>query len=536
MKKVLLIVIVFIFSNLYAKESILSKNEVEFLQSKRVVYMCVDPNWMPFEKIDKNGNYIGIISDYAKLFSKKMGIEFRLKPTKNFKESMEFLKNGVCDIIMADVATNERKKLFLVSKPYFVSPRAYVTHNDTPWVSDFSYLLVNNHKVGVLENSPAVEILKDRYKDINLVEYKTTKDGLKAVLSKDIIAYVSVMPNIAYVIQQNLFSNIRISGYLDSKVELSVLINKKLPELVPIFNKVIDSISEQDRLKIFGKWIVVKFDESNNYRYLWIVLAVVVCLLLIISYVNILLNKRVKREVEKNRQQQLFMFQQSRLAQMGEMISMIAHQWKQPLNSLSGLIQSTILKYKIGTVNDEHIENFEKNSKKIIQNMSQTINDFKNFFKPENSKREFSLNEAVLKVLDMVDMIFTESNIRVEFIHNENIKILGYPNEFGHVVLNIINNAKDAILENGIKEGKIIIELKQEKEGVLLTISDNAGGIPSEIMDKIFDPYFSTKDEKNGTGLGLYMSKLIIEEHMDGILKVSNGKEGAIFSIFFPKE
>ncbi len=533
MKRVLFIYIIILLTDLFSREFVLTEGEKEFLNQKKVLNICVDPNWMPFEKIDKDGRYIGIISDYAKLFSNKLDIEFKVHPTKNFKQSLGFLKDGICDLIMADVATKERKKLFLATKPYFISPRAYVTHNDTPWVSDFSYLLVKNHKIGVLENSPAVEILKDKYKNINLVEYKTTKEGLKAVLSKNIIAYVSVMPNIAYVIQQNLFSNIRISGYLDSKVELSLLINRNLPELVSIFNKVIDSITEKDRLNIFSKWIVVKFKEDNHYKYLWIILAVVVLLLLIISYINFILNKRVKKEVEKNRQQQLFMLQQSRLAQMGEMISMIAHQWRQPLNSLSTLIQSSILKYKIGKIDDEYIEYFDKSSKNLIQNMSQTIDDFRNFFKPEKQKTEFILNEVVLNVLNMIDMTLEELNIKVEFIHHDNLKISGYPNEFGQVILNIINNAKDAILEKNIKNGKIIIELKKDERGIFLTISDNAGGIPSHIIDKIFDPYFSTKDEKNGTGLGLYMSKLIIEEHMDGILRVSNEEKGANFTIIF---
>ncbi len=533
MKKVLFIYIIVLLTDLFSREFVLTEGEKEFLNQKKVLNICVDPDWMPFEKIDKDGRYIGIISDYAKLFSKKLGIEFQLQPTKNFKQSMVFLKNGVCDLIMADVATKERKKLFLATKPYFISPRAYVTHNDTPWVSDFSYLLVKDHKVGVLKNSPAVEILKDKYKNINLVEYETTKEGLKAVLSKNIIAYVSVMPNIAYVIQQNLFSNIEISGYLNSNVKLSVLINKNLGELVPIFNKAIDDITERDKLDIFGKWIVVKFKENNYYKYLWIILSVVVLLLLIISYVNFILNKRVKKEVEKNKQQQLFMLQQSKLAQMGEMISMIAHQWRQPLNTLSTLIQSLILKYKIGKIDDEYIEYFDKSSKNLIQNMSQTIDDFRNFFKPEKQKTEFILNEIILNILHMIDIPLKESNIKVEFIHHDNLKILGYPNEFGQVVLNIINNAKDAILEKNIKDGKIIIELRKDERGIFLTIGDNAGGIPSNIIDKIFDPYFSTKDEKNGTGLGLYMSKLIIEEHMDGVLKVSNKGKGANFTIIF---
>ncbi len=246
---------------------------------------------------------------------------------------------------------------------------------------------------------------------------------------------------------------------------------------------------------------------------------------------NLTLEKKVEIEVDKNKQQQLLMLHQSRLAQMGEMINMIAHQWRQPLNSLSMLNQSVVLKYNRDKLDIEFLEYFKINSKKQIKNMSQTIDDFRDFFKPEKEKVEFSINNVMDDTLDMVKPICKKNNINILFENKEEFKIMGYPNELGQAMLNIINNAKDALIYHDVNDKIIKINFEQIENNIILTISDNAGGISLNIIEKIFDPYFSTKGEKNGTGLGLYMSKLIIEEHMNGQLSVSNDKDGAIFSI-----
>ena len=243
------------------------------------------------------------------------------------------------------------------------------------------------------------------------------------------------------------------------------------------------------------------------------------------------LEDEVIGEIEKNKQQQLLMLHQSRLAQMGEMISMIAHQWRQPLNSLSMLNQSIVLKYNRDKLDEKFIIYFKENSNKQIQGMSKTIDDFRDFFKPEKEKVEFCINDVLNDTLEMVKPIFCQNQIDIKFDIKKEFKIIGYQNELGQAILNIVNNAKDALVENEIKNKQIIINLTQDDKSIVLTIKDNAGGILQNIIDKIFDPYFSTKDEKNGTGLGLYMTKMSIEEHMNGKLSVSNDEDGAKFTI-----
>ena len=244
------------------------------------------------------------------------------------------------------------------------------------------------------------------------------------------------------------------------------------------------------------------------------------------------LEEKIAFEVDKNREQQLMMMQQSRLAQMGEMINMIAHQWRQPLNNLSLVNQILILKYQKGKLDDTALSYFEENSRKQIDLMSTTIDDFRDFFRAEKIKVEFDVEEVIHSLLDMTQPIYTTHNIDIKFnIEQENSYFIsGYPNALSQAIINIINNAKDILLEIE-KKREIIISLFKRDNEIILTIKDNGGGIPLDIIDNIFDPYFSTKKEKNGTGLGLYMSKTIIEEQMNAKIRVSNDIDGAVFTI-----
>ncbi len=239
------------------------------------------------------------------------------------------------------------------------------------------------------------------------------------------------------------------------------------------------------------------------------------------------LEKRVKEEVEKNRQKERIMMQQSRLAQMGEMVSMIAHQWRQPLSAISALNSTMMLKAKLDKLCKTDAIKLSKDIEECIKHLNLTIDDFRDFFKDKKEKEEVALKEIVQKTIDIISVTLVRSNIELITQYNSDKKIKTYTNEIKQVVLNIIKNAEDALLENKIKNPKINIQTYDTK----IIISDNAGGIPDDIIDKIFDPYFSTKTKKDGTGLGLYMSKTIIEEHCGGKLNVCHSNDGAVFTI-----
>ena len=232
---------------------------------------------------------------------------------------------------------------------------------------------------------------------------------------------------------------------------------------------------------------------------------------------------QIDNAIKENREKEKLLQTQSKLAAMGEMIGAIAHQWRQPLNVLGLNTQLLIEDYLDGKIDEKYLENYEEKQMKIINFMSKTIDDFRNFFKVDKEKEKFSIKKAIEDVIEIVSAQLKNHNIEV-ILNGNDFEINGYPSEFKQVILNVINNAKDAILANNIQNGKIIITLKEK----YISIEDNAGGIPDEIKNRIFEPYFTTKE--NGTGIGLYMSKQIINQ-MGGDIEVTNTKQGAKFII-----
>jgi len=239
------------------------------------------------------------------------------------------------------------------------------------------------------------------------------------------------------------------------------------------------------------------------------------------------LEKTVKLEVEKNRQKDQQIIQQSRLAQMGEMISMIAHQWRQPLAAISSTSAGLRLKAQLNKLDNKTIIDLTTKISEYSLHLSYTIDDFREFFKANKEKKDTSYSKLIKSVMDIIKISIINKDIKiVEELESKAI-FSTYPNELKQVILNLVKNAEDILLEKEIKHPIITIKTFDNK----LTISDNGGGVPADIMEKIFDPYFSTKTKKDGTGLGLYMSKTIIEEHCGGKLTVSNNKNGAVFQV-----
>ena len=246
---------------------------------------------------------------------------------------------------------------------------------------------------------------------------------------------------------------------------------------------------------------------------------------------NKTLQCKVKAGIKEGKRKDKAMLQQSKLASLGSMINMIAHQWRQPLSELSGILMELEIATKFKKVDEKHIFSSIKKSDKTIEFMSNTIDDFRNFYKPDKTKELFHISTACEKAILLVNAALknTKIELKVDIIEDE--KILGYPREYSQVILNLISNAKDVLLEREIKNPRINIMINSNKEKSLVLIKDNANGINEDVIDMIFDPYFSTKSFSNGSGLGLYISKLIIEENMNGILSVENGENGAIFKI-----
>jgi C4-dicarboxylate-specific signal transduction histidine kinase len=243
------------------------------------------------------------------------------------------------------------------------------------------------------------------------------------------------------------------------------------------------------------------------------------------------LEKRIEERTAELREKDQILLLQSRQAAMGEMIGNIAHQWRQPLNTLGLTIQQLPLVYDHGEFNRKFLAECVSSSMVLIQHMSQTIDDFKNYFRPDKEKVEFKVREVFENSLSLLEGSLQNPRISIEVVAKDDPIIYGYRNEFAQVLINILTNARDALIERGINDPRVTITIRSVDGLSVITVADNAGGISDEIMGKIFDPYFTTKGPQNGTGIGLFMSKTIIEKNMGGRLAVRNNANGAEFRI-----
>lgn len=257
-----------------------------------------------------------------------------------------------------------------------------------------------------------------------------------------------------------------------------------------------------------------------------------------LSQLNIQLEHRVEEEIAKNREKDRMIFEQNKMSAMGEVIKDIAHHWRQPLTAIGMLVSNIKDSFEHQELTQEYLDSSVAKVTKQLQYMSRTIDNFRNFFKPEEEKRVFDLEKTIQDSIYMVQAQLNSHGIEVAFDRQDEIPpVMGYPSEFQQVMLNMLKNSMDAIVRRNKEQhidGKITIDMKQEEDHLVILFADNGAGIDPMIAEKIFDPYFTTKDHGKGTGIGLYMTKTIIEKAMNGTVMLLSPKEGAAFRIEIP--
>ena len=253
---------------------------------------------------------------------------------------------------------------------------------------------------------------------------------------------------------------------------------------------------------------------------------------LFLEKLNQTLEQRVAEEVAISREKERMIMQQSRFAALGEMVAGIAHQWRQPLNTLGMSIQALQVAHAKGILTAEFMELHSQRTLDELQYMSQTIDNFRHFFRTETVLVTIYLDDAVRKIVDFFSSSVALISLAVDARSQKNIS--GHMNELTQILLSILNNARDALEQRDIAEPAIQVAVTAADGMACIRIADNAGGIPVEIIDRIFDPFFSSRDRLTGTGLGLYMTRAIVERHMNGYIAVANVSDGAEFTISIP--
>ena len=275
---------------------------------------------------------------------------------------------------------------------------------------------------------------------------------------------------------------------------------------------------------IFLSWALADLHKQREHEYLEK-----------LSRLNNLLQDKVNESLSQIRQHDQVLIEKSRLAAMGEMIEQIAHQWRQPLNTLALLNQNLYFKVQLGTMHkDDCVETHDKINGQL-QYMSKTIDDFRNFSQPNKERENFAVEEVIESALNLSEGSLKYAKIKSHTFTKEEHFIFGMRHEMMQVFMNLIKNVQDVVVEKKVQEAWLKFFVKDKDDSIEITIEDNAGGIDKNMIDKIFEPYFSTKKKIQSSGIGLYMSKEIIEKSMSGPISVTNGEYGAVFKIVLPK-
>ncbi len=666
----------------------LTKTEQNYLKQKKIISMCVDPNWMPLEAIENN-KHVGIAAEVMELISKKFQTPVELVPAQSWSQSLQKAKNKECDILSLAEKTPNRSKYLDFTLPYVQTPLVVATKEGLPFFSNLE--TIKDKSLGVVADFSIVELLKQKYKGINLVEVESVAQGLEDVRKEKLFGFLDNALVLNNEIHKQGFYDVVISGQFEQMFALGIATRNDEPLLHQIMQKALLSIKKEDIESIVSKWSNVNYQVTYDYTLISQILFLTVAGIGIFAYWNMrlrdemrqkdavkvklkaseerfrtlfdlapvmidsfdeegrvqlwnkecqkvfgwrkeelqqssdplslfypdlkdkaavldnlhesfafkqwnpvtkegkklvtmwanvhmpngeiihvgyditaqredelqlkqktkeledakqklqelnnTLEQKVKKEIEKNLKQQLLLLQQNRLAQMGEMIENIAHQWRQPLaqiNSCVLILDACCEKEK--ALKDGGIKEKLNEIESLTAYMSKTIDDFKNFFNPDKTKENFFLHETVENAYAIVKGALRVNYIEIEIKVEKNLQVSSYIQELEHVFIIIFNNAKDAFVANKTQNPKITIISSREDDYIKLCFCDNAGGILPQNLEKIFQPYFTTKHKTQGTGLGLYMAKMIIEEGLQGGLTAYNQKEGACFQLHLPKE
>ncbi|WP_198401110.1 transporter substrate-binding domain-containing protein [Thiomicrospira microaerophila] len=514
----------------------LTKEEEQYLQFKRDITMCVDPDWEPYERITKQGEHVGLAADFIELISQKIGKPFRLIPTTSWQQSLEYAKQGRCETLSFLNQTPQRDTYLDFTSILYDEGEVIIAKENASFLRGYESL--KGKKVGVIKGHNTDEYIQQNHPSIEIVYVQNYEDGIRRVSDGEIFATITAHLGAAHNISKLKLSNIKIAGETHQRNALKMGVVKDEPHLASILTKAIDTITQQERNRILANWVSVRFEQTIDYSLIWKILAVITSVLIFFFYRQYdisKINKKLKKEMEQQYQDNLekdrLIFQQSKLVAMGEMIENIAHQWRQPLASINASVMTIDnLAHESGFHSDK-LEGELAYMEGVAEHMSQTLDNFRNFLSKDNKAECFSLAAVIDESLSITHKTLENDQIEINLNLEGDLKIFGNKVDFMQVILVLINNAKDALENQPLSPKKLTISAQKHKDIIRILFKDNGGGIPENLIEKIFDPYFTTKHKAQGTGIGLYITKLIIEKKMGGTITASSKEQGACFNI-----
>lgn len=541
-----------------------TKTQKDYLANKKSITMCIDPAWMPFEEFD-NGRHIGITADYFKIFKNNLGIDINVVKTKSWIESLNYAKQRKCDILSLAAKTDKREKYLNFTSPYLNIPLVIATKMDISFVDNISSL--KGKKIAMPKGYAFVERLEKKYPYLNIVKVENIEEGLEKVNNKEVFGYLGTLISTWYQIQNGYLGELKITGKFDEKWDLGVAVRNDDNILLSIFEKLVNNVDNGQRQQILNSWISVKYEQGNDYTLLFQILFIFLIAIIFFLYRQHLLNKanqtlearvseqtkelkRINENLEEKVQEELNkvkniedqLFETKKLAAMGEMIGNIAHQWRQPLSVISTSATGIIMQKEYNLLDDEKLEKVMMSINDSAQFLSKTIDDFTSVLKGDAKIETFNLSENIEKCFAIENPMLKLNGITLVENYDDSIVLESYPNALIQSMINIINNAKDVLIEKKLEKSFIFVSTCIKNNNAIITIKDNGGGIPKDVIEHIFEAYFTTKHQSQGTGLGLNMTYNMIVNNIKGCVKASNTTytyenkvyNGALFTIKIP--
>ena len=489
---------------------------------KKEILVCDFAEWMPYVGHNDSETF-GIVYDYFQAFGSKIGIPVRFVRAPGTVDCAQKVAEGEADAVASIDNVPNTYKHIVSSESYGEDFLSLVTNIETPFIT--SIQSIEGESLAVLKHYKNLHAyLRKAYPNLKLIYVDTIKEGFEKVAKGEIYGIINIYRVAAYTIRREYVGVLKINtkvGQLITHAHIGLSSDNEI--LKNIFNKAIASLSYEEKQLMIDRWMRAEHIVDRNYKLLTGLIVIFLSILLFLLY----------RQYQERKRQKELLSKQAKLAGMGTMINNIAHQWRQPLHRINSniAVMNTIMD------SEKHdSEMFKKkmsNIKKNTKYMSDTIEDFIHFFHPNKVPETFLVEGMVSRSLDLMGSRI--QGIGVDVACSNSIYIHAFENELQQVILIILHNAVDHFMDKNIKDPKINIIIKEVNNSVIIAIEDNGGGIVDMDIEKIFEPYYTTKFVNEGTGLGLYMAKMLVESSMNGHLRVYNTKQGAYFEIAIAK-
>jgi len=518
---------------------ILTLYERNWLQNHLSFSLGVDHNAYPVEFTDDNNQLSGISSDYIDYISEQLSIKLIVSENMAWAKSLERLRDGKIDVMSSIVRTNEREKFMLFTKPYFQFPAVAVTKKGTFYAESMSSF--NHRKVGVIKGYVFAELISKDYPKMNLVYVSSIMEGLSLLNDGELDGYIGALPIVNHEIDKKSYYNLIIASFTPYKLQLSMAVRLGLEPLVPILNKVLDSLDEKSKSRIANNWLAVRIEQGTQLKTILKWAIPILTVLIVIIFIYVAINRRLKREIKQRKLLENQLLQAKKMEALGEMAGGIAHDF----NNIMGIIIGNSELLNIKFPEDEIIQKFNKNIYNASTRATELVSQIMTFSRMSIAPLH-SINFAEV-IHDCIQLIESTSpkniNILYEIESGYDYVIKGDKTQINQVIINLCSNAIDAMFPNS---GSLALKLSgsniqipsglSDRNGYFsLKITDSGCGIDESIINNVFDPFFSTKEVGKGTGLGLSVVYNIVHGHNGKITVVNNEHSGVEFTILMPK-